>query len=75
MISGHPRRVRLRARVPHDSFGGRDRAGASGHRHDLAAGTPIVAVHGGNAVTPDDLGGNAVIVYHDGGSDFTYYST
>ena len=38
-------------------------------------GTPIVAVHSGNAVqSPNDLGGNAVLVYHDGGSDFTYYA-
>ncbi len=51
-----------------------------GHTHqgiDLIAayGTPIVAVHSGNAVqSPNDLGGNAVLVYHDGGSDFTYYA-
>ncbi|MEO8424468.1 MAG: peptidoglycan DD-metalloendopeptidase family protein, partial [Actinomycetota bacterium] len=24
--------------------------------------------------SPNDLGGNAVLVYHDGGSDFTYYA-
>jgi murein DD-endopeptidase MepM/ murein hydrolase activator NlpD len=32
-------------------------------------------VHAGNAVrTPNELGGNAMILYHDGGSDWTYYA-
>jgi murein DD-endopeptidase MepM/ murein hydrolase activator NlpD len=51
-----------------------------GHTHqgiDMISpyGTPIVAVHSGNAVqTSNSLGGIAVNVYHDGGSDFTYYA-
>jgi murein DD-endopeptidase MepM/ murein hydrolase activator NlpD len=59
-----------------DSFGWPRPGGRSHEGIDMisAYGTPIVAVHSGNAVqTPNSLGGNAVIVYHDGG-DFTYYA-
>ena len=51
-----------------------------GHTHQgidmiAAYGTPIVAVHSGNAVqTSNSLGGLAVMVYHDGSSDFSYYA-
>jgi murein DD-endopeptidase MepM/ murein hydrolase activator NlpD len=60
-----------------DSFGWPRPGGRIHEGIDMIAayGTPIVAVHSGNAVqTPNELGGNAVIVYHDGGSDFTYYA-
>jgi murein DD-endopeptidase MepM/ murein hydrolase activator NlpD len=60
-----------------DSFGWPRPGGRIHEGIDMISpyGTPIVAVHSGNAVqTPNDLGGNAVIVYHDGGSDFTYYA-
>jgi murein DD-endopeptidase MepM/ murein hydrolase activator NlpD len=51
-----------------------------GHTHQgidmiAAYGTPVVAVHSGNAVqTSNSLGGLAANVYHDGSSDFTYYA-
>lgn len=60
-----------------DSFGWPRPDGRSHEGIDMISpyGTPIVAVRSGNAVqTPNDLGGNAVIVYHDGGSDYTYYA-
>jgi murein DD-endopeptidase MepM/ murein hydrolase activator NlpD len=60
-----------------DSFGWPRPGGRTHQGIDMISpyGTPIVAVHSGNAVqTPNSLGGNAVIVYHDGGSDFTYYA-
>ena len=60
-----------------DSFGWPRPGGRIHEGIDMIAayGTPIVAVHSGNAVqTPNELGGNAVIVYHDGSSDFTYYA-
>jgi murein DD-endopeptidase MepM/ murein hydrolase activator NlpD len=60
-----------------DSFGWPRPGGRVHEGIDMISpyGTPIVAVHSGNAVqTPNSLGGNAVIVYHDGGSDFTYYA-
>ena len=53
-----------------DSFGWPRPGGRTHEGIDMIApyGTPIVAVHSGNAVqTPNSLGGNAVIVYHDGG--------
>ncbi len=59
-----------------DSFGW-PRPGHSHQGIDMIAayGTPIVAVHSGNAVqTSNSLGGLAVNVYHDGSSDFTYYA-
>lgn len=59
-----------------DSFGWPRPGGRVHEGIDMISpyGTPIVAVHSGNAVqTPNSLGGNAVIVYHDGG-DFTYYA-
>jgi murein DD-endopeptidase MepM/ murein hydrolase activator NlpD len=60
-----------------DSFGWPRPGGRTHQGIDMISpyGTPIVAVHSGNAVqTPNSLGGNAVIVYHDGGTDFTYYA-
>jgi murein DD-endopeptidase MepM/ murein hydrolase activator NlpD len=60
-----------------DSFGWPRPGGRTHEGIDMISpyGTPIVAVHSGNAVqTANTLGGNAVIVYHDGGSDFTYYA-
>ncbi len=60
-----------------DSFGWPRPGGRIHEGIDMISpyGTPIVAVHSGNAVqTPNSLGGNAVIVYHDGGTDFTYYA-
>lgn len=60
-----------------DSFGWPRPGGRTHEGIDMISpyGTPIVAVHSGNAVqTPNSLGGNAVIVYHDGASDFTYYA-
>jgi Membrane proteins related to metalloendopeptidases len=60
-----------------DSFGWPRPGGRVHEGIDMISpyGTPIVAVHSGNAVqTPNSLGGNAVIVYHDGGTDFTYYA-
>ncbi len=59
-----------------DSFGW-PRPGHSHQGIDMIAayGTPIVAVHSGNAVqTSNSLGGLAVNVYHDWSSDFTYYA-
>jgi murein DD-endopeptidase MepM/ murein hydrolase activator NlpD len=59
-----------------DSFGWPRPGGRIHEGIDMLSpyGTPVVAVHSGNAVqTPNSLGGNAVIVYHDGG-DFTYYA-
>jgi murein DD-endopeptidase MepM/ murein hydrolase activator NlpD len=60
-----------------DSFGWPRPGGRVHEGIDMIApyGTPIVAVHAGNAVrTPNPLGGNAVIVYHSGAGDWTYYA-
>jgi len=60
-----------------DSFGWPRPGGRIHEGIDMLAayGTPIVAVHDGTAVrAPNALGGNAVILYHDGGSTFTYYA-
>lgn len=60
-----------------DSFGWPRPGGRSHEGIDMISpyGTPIVAVSNGNAVqTPNSLGGIAVTLYHDGGSDFTYYA-
>jgi murein DD-endopeptidase MepM/ murein hydrolase activator NlpD len=60
-----------------DSFGWPRPGGRTHQGIDMIApyGTPIVAVHSGNAVqAPNALGGNAVILYHDGSSDWTYYA-
>ena len=60
-----------------DSFGWPRPGGRTHEGIDMISpyGTPIVAVHAGNAVqTPNPLGGNAVIVYHDGVGDWTYYA-
>ncbi len=60
-----------------DSFGEPRPGGRIHEGIDMFApeGTPIVAVHAGTAArTPNSLGGNAVTLSHDGGSDFTYYA-
>jgi murein DD-endopeptidase MepM/ murein hydrolase activator NlpD len=60
-----------------DSFGWPRPGGRTHQGIDMISpyGTPIVAVHDGNAVqAPNTLGGNAVILYHDGSSDWTYYA-
>jgi murein DD-endopeptidase MepM/ murein hydrolase activator NlpD len=60
-----------------DSFGWPRPGGRTHQGIDMISpyGTPIVAVHSGNAVqAPNALGGNAVILYHDGSSDWTYYA-
>lgn len=60
-----------------DSFGWPRPGGRSHEGIDMLSpyGTPIVAVSDGNAVqTPNALGGIAVIVYHSGSSDWSYYA-
>lgn len=60
-----------------DSFGWPRPGGRSHEGIDMISpyGTPVVAVHSGNAVqSPNSLGGNAVILYHAGSSDWTYYA-
>ena len=60
-----------------DSFGWPRPGGRIHEGIDMISpyGTPIVAVHSGNAVrAPNVLGGNAVILYHEGSSDWTYYA-
>jgi murein DD-endopeptidase MepM/ murein hydrolase activator NlpD len=60
-----------------DSFGWPRPGGRTHQGIDMIApyGTPIVAVHDGTAVVaPNALGGNAVILYHDGVADWTYYA-
>jgi murein DD-endopeptidase MepM/ murein hydrolase activator NlpD len=60
-----------------DSFGWPRPGGRVHEGIDMIAaeGTPVVAVHAGNAQrNPNDLGGNAVVLYHDGSSDWTYYA-
>jgi murein DD-endopeptidase MepM/ murein hydrolase activator NlpD len=60
-----------------DSFGWPRPGGRIHEGIDMISpeGTPVVAVHAGNAVrTPNTLGGNAVVVYHEGSSDWTYYA-
>ena len=60
-----------------DSFGWPRPGGRTHQGIDMISpyGTPIVAVHSGSAVqAPNALGGNAVILYHDGSSDWTYYA-
>ncbi len=59
-----------------DSFGWPRPGGRVHEGIDLISpyGTPVVAVNSGSAVqTPNSLGGNAVIVYHAGGT-WTYYA-
>ncbi|HXF36447.1 MAG TPA: peptidoglycan DD-metalloendopeptidase family protein [Actinomycetota bacterium] len=59
-----------------DSFGAPRSGGRTHQGIDLIApfGTPVVAVHAGNAVQGSNtLGGLAVIVYHTDG-DYTYYA-
>jgi murein DD-endopeptidase MepM/ murein hydrolase activator NlpD len=60
-----------------DSFGWPRPGGRTHQGIDMISpyGTPIVATHAGNAVrAPNTLGGNAVILYHEGSSDWTYYA-
>ena len=60
-----------------DSFGWPRPGGRSHQGIDMISsyGTPVVAVHSGNAVqSANSLGGNAVILYHAGSSDWTYYA-
>jgi murein DD-endopeptidase MepM/ murein hydrolase activator NlpD len=60
-----------------DSFGWPRPGGRTHQGIDMIApyGTPVVATHAGNAVqAPNTLGGNAVILYHEGSSDWTYYA-
>jgi murein DD-endopeptidase MepM/ murein hydrolase activator NlpD len=60
-----------------DSFGWPRPGGRTHQGIDMIApyGTPVVATHDGNAVqAPNSLGGNAVILYHAGSSDWTYYA-
>jgi murein DD-endopeptidase MepM/ murein hydrolase activator NlpD len=60
-----------------DSFGWPRPGGRTHEGIDMISpyGTPVVAVHSGNAVqSPNSLGGNAVILYHAGSSDWTYYA-
>jgi murein DD-endopeptidase MepM/ murein hydrolase activator NlpD len=60
-----------------DSFGWPRPGGRTHQGIDMMApyGTPVVATHDGNAVrAPNTLGGNAVILYHAGSSDWTYYA-
>ena len=60
-----------------DSFGWPRPGGRTHEGIDMISpeGTPVVAVHAGSASqNPNELGGNAVVLYHDGGSDWTYYA-
>jgi murein DD-endopeptidase MepM/ murein hydrolase activator NlpD len=60
-----------------DSFGWPRPGGRSHQGIDMMSpyGTPVVATSAGNAVAaPNSLGGNAVILYHAGSADWTYYA-
>jgi peptidoglycan LD-endopeptidase LytH len=60
-----------------DSFGWPRPGGRVHEGIDMLAaeGTPVVAVHAGSATrNPNDLGGNAVVLHHDGSADWTYYA-
>ena len=60
-----------------DSFGWPRPGGRVHEGIDMISpfGTPVVAVHSGVAERhPNDLGGLAVVLYHDGSSDWTYYA-
>ena len=60
-----------------DSFGWPRPGGRVHEGIDLIAaeGTPVVAVHAGSASrNSSDLGGNGVVLHHDGGADWTYYA-
>jgi murein DD-endopeptidase MepM/ murein hydrolase activator NlpD len=60
-----------------DSFGWPRSGGRSHQGIDMMSpyGTPVVATSAGNAVAaPNSLGGNAVILYHSGSADWTYYA-
>jgi murein DD-endopeptidase MepM/ murein hydrolase activator NlpD len=60
-----------------DSFGWPRPGGRTHQGIDMISpyGTPVVATYAGNAVAaPNSLGGNAVILYHAGSSDWTYYA-
>lgn len=60
-----------------DSFGWPRPGGRVHEGIDLiaAAGTPVVATHSGDArQTSSTLGGNGVVLYHDGSADWTFYT-
>lgn len=60
-----------------DSFGWPRPGGRSHEGIDMiaAAGTPVVATHSGDArQTSSALGGNGVVLYHDGSADWTFYT-
>jgi peptidoglycan LD-endopeptidase LytH len=60
-----------------DSFGDPRPGGRTHQGIDMIApyGTPVVAVHAGTVeLAPNTLGGNAVVLYHDGSADSTYYA-
>jgi murein DD-endopeptidase MepM/ murein hydrolase activator NlpD len=60
-----------------DSFGWPRPGGRVHEGIDLiaAAGTPVVATHSGDArQTSSSLGGNGVVLYHDGSADWTFYT-
>ncbi|HEY7400774.1 MAG TPA: peptidoglycan DD-metalloendopeptidase family protein [Actinomycetota bacterium] len=60
-----------------DSFGWPRPGGRIHEGIDMISpeGTPVVAVHAGVATrNPNTLGGNAVVLYHAGSSDWTYYA-
>jgi murein DD-endopeptidase MepM/ murein hydrolase activator NlpD len=60
-----------------DSFGWPRPGGRVHEGIDMIAaeGTPVVAVHAGSATrNPSDLGGNAIVLHHDGSADWTYYA-
>lgn len=60
-----------------DSFGDPRPGGRSHEGIDMIAarGTPVVAVHGGTVHrTSSSIGGNGVVLTHDGSSDWTFYT-
>jgi murein DD-endopeptidase MepM/ murein hydrolase activator NlpD len=60
-----------------DSFGDPRPGGRTHEGIDLIAayGTPVVATHSGSARrTSSELGGNGVVLYHDGSADWTFYT-
>jgi len=60
-----------------DSFGDPRSGGRSHEGIDMIAarGTPVVAVHGGTVHrTSSSIGGLGIVVFHDGSSDWTFYT-